>query len=490
MKIRAALRYTLTVLALVPFTLAPVAAEAKPKASKPPAAAPEPAKKKSLAFAPFEGKKNPEVRAWLREAMQSGFELTDADEFKVKADAAAYAKMGQDLGTDAVVVAKAEKTKLTLTIYQSSDARVLIVLQFKAGPGPKLKSIIEKRLEKKLFAAFGIETAEESARKQAEAKQLAEEEAGDDEGSEGDDEEAKKGSKKKKAAAEAEAEPEADKPSQEEEKPTEAPAAAREHGPIGKPFDIRGGVNFSQRSFTFKDTLTELVPDRQVRNPLRPYNGGLDLAVFARVELYPAGLLGADGVASNLGLIGGFSFGIPSSVNYVPSDGSGAKSLTTQTHEWFVGGRFRLPLGPTAGIGFNASYGQQRYFLKGDEQGALVPDVQYSYVRIGPDVFVDFGKITLEAYLGGRLVLSTGELQDPKLWFASVGARGMDAGLTLGYALSPSFSVLAGGEFKRYGFNFNPIQPGALYVAGGAVDQSYGGWVGASFHLPAKPASK
>ena len=195
MKIRPALRYTLCVLALIPFTLAPVGAEAKPKASKA-AAEPAPAKKKSLALAPLEGKKNAEVRGWLRDALKSGFELTDAEDFKVKADPAAYAKMGGDLGVDAVVVGKVEKTNQTVTIYQSTDGRVLIALQFKAPPGPKLKSIIDKRLVQKLYGAFGIESPEEAARKSAEAKQLAEEEAGDDEGGEDEEEKpAKKASK-------------------------------------------------------------------------------------------------------------------------------------------------------------------------------------------------------------------------------------------------------------------------------------------------------
>ena len=162
MKIRPALRYTLSVLALIPFTLAPVGAEAKPKASKA-AAEPAPAKKKSLALAPLEGKKNAEVRGWLRDALKSGFELTDAEDFKVKADPAAYAKMGGDLGVDAVVVGKVEKTKLTVTIYQASDGRVLIALQFKAPPGPKLKSIIDKRLVQKLYGAFGIESPDSAS---------------------------------------------------------------------------------------------------------------------------------------------------------------------------------------------------------------------------------------------------------------------------------------------------------------------------------------
>ena len=182
MKMRAALRYTLTILTLVPLTLIPQLADAKPK-PKPgkAAAASTPAtKKKSVALAPLEGQKNGEVRGWIRDALKPGFELTDAEDFKTKGEPD-YAKMGSDLGVDAVVVAKVEKTKTTITVYQSSDGRVLITLQFKAAPGPKLESIIQKRLVQKLYGAFGIESSE----KPDEAE---EEEAADDEGGEAESE--------------------------------------------------------------------------------------------------------------------------------------------------------------------------------------------------------------------------------------------------------------------------------------------------------------
>jgi hypothetical protein len=484
MKIRPALRYTLTVLALVPFTLAPIGAEAKPKASK---GASESAavKKKSLALAPLEGKKNNEVRGWIRDALKAGFDVTDAEDFKVKPNAEAYAKMGSDLGVDAVAVGKVEKTKLTVTIYQASDGRVLIALQFKAPPGPKLKSIIDKRLVEKLYGAFGMESPDEAARKRAEAKQLAEEEAGEDEG--GDQEEEEKPKAKEADSEESESESGSDESEGSEE---QAPADSGPHGAILKPLDIRAGVRFSKRTFAFRDTLSQLYPDRGVRNPLRDYNGGLDLAVFARLELYPAALFGADGFASNLGLVGSFSYGIPSTTVYRPADGSAPKNLTSQVHEWNLGARVRVPFSTKAGLGITAAYGQQRYFLKGDEMGSLVPDIQYGYLRLGPDLWVDIGKITVEAFVGGRIVLGTGELEEPRLWFRNVGARGFDAGLNLSYAVSPSIAVLAGFDFTRYGFNFNPIQPGDLYVAGGATDQYIGGWLGASFRLPSKAAGE
>ena len=122
--------------------------------------------------------------------------------------------------------------------------------------------------------------------------------------------------------------------------------------------------------------------------------------------------------------------------------------------------------------------------------GALVPDVQYRYVRLGPDFRFAAGKLSLEAYVAARIVLSTGELENKDLWFENVGARGVDTGITLGYSVTKTISVLVGGDFTHYGFNFNPINDGAKFVAGGATDNYVGGWLGAGFQLPGSPASE
>jgi hypothetical protein len=72
-----------------------------------------------------------------------------------------------------------------------------------------------------------------------------------------------------------------------------------------------------------------------------------------------------------------------------------------------------------------------------------------------------------------------------------VGGRALDAGLTVGYQVSPMIAVIAGAEFLRYGFDFNPLNPAdpkTLKVAGGAVDQYLGGILGARFTLPGQAA--
>jgi hypothetical protein len=144
-------------------------------------------------------------------------------------------------------------------------------------------------------------------------------------------------------------------------------------------------------------------------------------------------------------------------------------------------------------------YGQQKYVLKGDEAQALVPDVTYKSLRFSADVQASLGKVFVEGKLGARLVTDTGELErkDPvapgssmtqALWFEHVGARALEAGLTLGYQVTPTIAVIAGGEFLRYGLDFNPLPPTAQKVAGGAIDQYLGGTLGARFTLPGTAA--
>jgi hypothetical protein len=466
---------TLAVLCLASLTTAAVA-KPKPAAA---AAAPVPAKKKPIALAAFEGKKNADVRGWVRDVVQANFELTDAEDFKVKSDPASVAKMAKDLGVEGVVLGKLEKKSLTITAYDGADGRLLATIEIKQPPGPKLKNIITKKLPDKLLGAYGLQSPEALAKQQAAAKQEAEEAGAQDEGEEGEEGgEAKKTEEEsgdnKAAASESESSPEESSPS----------------GPVASPLELRGGLGFTKRNFTFHDTLNTLAPQVVPKRPLRDYNGGLDLSLWIRVDVYPAALLGGQGFMTNVGLTGGYEFVIPSTTVYKNNAGE-QLNLKNYSQEWFIGARVRLPLPSNAGLAFVVTYGQHKYILKGDELFALVPDVAYGYLRPAAEFNMRFGKVTAEAALGARMVLSTGELERPDIWFRNVGGMGMDASLNLSYEISPKIAVFAGGRLIRYGFDFNPIDnndpqwlAAGSVLAGGAVDQYLGGMIGASFRLP------
>jgi hypothetical protein len=63
-------------------------------------------------------------------------------------------------------------------------------------------------------------------------------------------------------------------------------------------------------------------------------------------------------------------------------------------------------------------------------------------------------------------------------WFPEAKANGMDVGLVFGFALPLGFEIRIGGDYRRYGFDLNPVPPDAPYVAGGALDQYLGGTIG------------
>jgi hypothetical protein len=477
MMIRSALRAALTALAVLPFAAAPSFAFAKPKAKS--EEAPAPAKKKSVALGVIEGKKNPEVRGWVRDVIQGNFELTDAEDFKVKNDDASIAKMAKDLGVEAVVIGKLEKGRLVLSVRDGATGKQLKEIELKAPQGPKLKAAVEKKLPKQLYAAFGLSTPAEEAKKKALAKQEAEEAGAEEEGgaAEGSAEEA--GGEEASASEEGGAETEPEK--SDGDKPKE-PRDATE-----TPLDLRVGLHFSKRDFTFKDTLSQLLPRASVNIPLRDYHAQLDLSVFLRAEFYPGAMLGGQGMAANLGLAGGFDYGIPSKTVYTPQGGS-QLTLKSNAQDWYVGLKLRVPVSAAFGLGFFGGYGQQKYILKGDETAALVPDVTYNSIRVGADVHAALGKVFIEGQLGVRLVTSAGELGDGKLWFDHVAGRALDARLGLGYQVTPLIAVVASGEFVRYGLDFNPLPDTATRVAGGAVDQYLGGTLGARLTLPGSPA--
>jgi hypothetical protein len=482
-----ALTVTLAVLCLVGLA-EPAIAKPKPAAAAP---APTPAKKKPVALAAFEGKKNAEVRGWVREVVATNFELTDAEDFKVKSDPAAVVDMGKNLGVEGVILGKLEKKSLKISAYDAADGRLLAVIEIKQPPGPKLKNVISKKLGPRLLAAYGIQSPEEVAKQQAQAKQEAEEAGAQEEGEGAEEGEKTEGAEEETAAVAA-----AEEGASEGGAESEEAAAATPSGPTPSPFEARAGFGLSKRDFTFHDTLNEFAtPQRPLVRPLRDYEGGLDISVWLRADVYPAAFFGGQGLISNIGLTIGAELGIPSSPVYVNSAGQ-SLTLKTNAQEYYLGARLRVPVTPTAGLVFVTSYGQQKYILKNDESFALVPDVAYDYLRLAAEGNLRFGKkITAEAALGVRLILGTGELERPDIWFRNVGGIGSDLSLNVAYEILPLLSAFAGFRYTRYDFDFNPIveddvwlRAGAI-VAGGAVDQYLGGLVGVIFRLPGKPGT-
>ena len=228
----------------------------------------------------------------------------------------------------------------------------------------------------------------------------------------------------------------------------------------------------------------------------------------SHVNAYP-GALFTDGFLAHIGVLGGYEVGFLSKTTLYE------KKLKQDHTNFYVGARYRLAFGdhyisPFFAIGKHAfiiendllTYIDQRTGQSYDDVEAL-PDTEYSYRDLGLDVRFDLGTFSLGAHAAYRFVTDTGGLQqvskDPvarpyDYWFPHAEGFGVTAGLMVGYALTDVIELQVGGDFLRYGFDFNPLPPpGAVpfeRVAGGATDTYISGWLGVGVIFPGIPVVK
>ena len=285
-----------------------------------------------------------------------------------------------------------------------------------------------------------------------------------------------------------------------EEEPKEAAEAPKEEETAApKPLELDAGVGFVFRSFQAKNAVT--LPGVL---PTRDQSGGMaDLRIGA--AFYP-GALFTKSFLANLGLVGHFerSLGGNTQAADDPNGQLPEGELPTSLTAYDVGLRVRLPISQNE-LGFSAVYGQQAFLIddggtesdptQGDAK--LVPDVAYSFVRLGADFSYVFSKYTLNADVGLRIVNSAGEeagqIQSDD-WFPRSDVGGVDVGLTAGYAVSERFTVTLGADFRNYFYSMNSResdfgvdgdeQAGDRNpVAGGANDMYFAGMLSASYAL-------
>ena len=236
------------------------------------------------------------------------------------------------------------------------------------------------------------------------------------------------------------------------------------------------------RTFEFHDTPY----------PMLRYELPLGPLLFIDANWFPGSHF-TEGPGEWIGITAGFEKGFATQSIY--NEGKpGEVTLKTDQQQFYVGGRFRLPLGAHM-AGLTATYGQHKFSLEGDDgpckdppsQNACpkIPDVNYSYVKIGLDGMLQFGDFMAGARIGKRIVLRPGTIKP--LWFPEVKTQSLEAGITVGYRLVSMLDLVAGFDWLRYGFDFNPVPKGrTAYVAGGAVDEYLSGYIAFRFHLPGK----
>ena len=470
-----------------------------------PAAGADKAAKQPIAVGVITGPQGPKVRARMLAVLRASdlYEVTDAEDLKPTDKPATFANTASALQVDAVIVGTVTKRMtLALSVYGANGAKIE-TLEVPGGSFPKLYKAIDNELEiaiaDPLASAKGkggkkAAAAAPVAAPKAEAAPPAETGDSDIEMTEAPPEKPKntKGKAaaataakpKDKGAKAAAAEAESTEAEEEEETPDAAPEKEEEseasepskHEKGRRPLEAILGARVYNRKFNYTNTADPLL-----------HSYSLDIAPMIAVgaRVYPAAFFRND-ILSHIGVTFRYEFGIPTTTQYPRMDGTMAE-LKTKAGEFQLGVRGRFPIGPhEVGIGFE--YGSQWFKLKGDETFggdpyAVVPDVDYRYLRAPIDARFYIKKLIVGAHIAPRFVNSLHELDLAGVWFPGATGSGLDLGIMGGWNLAPIVSVVGGIDVVRYGFDFNNIPDDNRVVAGGATDTYLSIWVGAMIHF-------
>jgi predicted Fe-Mo cluster-binding NifX family protein len=414
--------------------------------------------KARVAVGAFEGAKSDEARdAFIAALKKDGsYEITDAEDLKSSAKASAIAQSAKGLGVNVVITGKVGKGGLKVKVLKGADGKLVDEVEIKGAAG-KLKGNIAES------GASSVASAIDQAK------------GGDD--------------KKTKKADEEPAD--AEEPKDEEAPKADADVKASGSTSDAKgglsPLDITAGLRPLHRTFAFHQTLADVRPNDKYWQLLK-YELPLGPALFIDLNWFPLSHI-MSGPAEWIGITGGYEKGFATQSIYgegqVDMQGKSLQqTLKTDMQAFYVGGRFRFPIGQHM-LGLTGTYGQHSFILTGDEGPTpLIPDVKYSYVKVGLDGMFRFGDFMAGARVGKRFVSSTGALQT--VWFPHVATQSLEAGVTVGYRLVNMLDLVAGFDWLRYAFDFNPVPLRPSYVAGGAVDEYLSGYIAFRFHLPGK----
>jgi hypothetical protein len=258
--------------------------------------------------------------------------------------------------------------------------------------------------------------------------------------------------------------PQAEKPAPPMPEPA-APAAPdstseRPRGAIDSSlFEVELGAGAGGRHFTYNDGVS---------TNLRSYDVFPAPVLAGSAEIFP--LAGSRGLLRDIGIMGGYSQSL-----FLTSSVVGGPAINTTESAYFVGLRVRIHPASDPGwiLGISDSYASQAVSF-GSPPAALngqLPDVDCTGNRFAVDVRVPFGPLSLRAAVGYRLIFDAGPVAKR---FTSPSVGGVDGELGAAYAVARGWEVRAIADYERYFYAFHP-NVGDAYVAGGALDQFFGG---------------
>jgi hypothetical protein len=442
--------------------------------------------RKNIAIGRIEGPKSSKIRLALMGDLKesSSFTVTDAEDLKSTSGRSTIAKMAATLQVDAVVLGViSNNSNLTLSIYKA-DGRLVEQVKVRGGSSKKLEKALETEFDASIAPALARASgapppgAEEEAEPEVQETK-AEPTPPPEETNPAAPSEGEKAAERE-TAADLQTEPSAAK---DQEKQNESKAGRT-------PLELDLGFRGYSRNFEYTDPVGPRDPT--AHRTLEPYKLPFAPAVVLGGVLYP-GAFWDRGVLGNIGVMARGEIGFATSTDYELHQADGttqSTTLKTKVRSWDVGLRGRIPIGPFE-IALFAEYGIQTFILYGDEGTPgelppLVPDVQYTFVRLGVAPSLRLGKWSVSAEVAPRILTSLHNIDLPHVWFPGAKGRGLDFGMTVGYGVTSFLDVVLGGDFVGYGFDFNGLPANPLIapvVAGGATDRFISGWLGVRFRI-------
>jgi len=201
---------------------------------------------------------------------------------------------------------------------------------------------------------------------------------------------------------------------------------------------------------------------------LRSYNVAPAAMASVAAEVFP--FAGASGVLRDFGFTGSYAHSL-----FLKSTLAGGPDVSTTEAAYSFGLRARIHPWGDAGTLFGVSYQYADQSFVFDSAGASVdaqlPSVDYRANRIGADVRIPFGSFALLAGAAFRAVLSAGDVQSR---FRAPSVDGVDGEVGASMTVASGWEARLVADYERYFYGFQPM-PGDGYVAGGALDQFFGG---------------
>lgn len=280
------------------------------------------------------------------------------------------------------------------------------------------------------------------------------------------------------------------------------PKTGRNRDAAPSPLDASVGVGGIQRTLQYNKAVGDVY-----ENGLQPHQIAAP-ALHLDVRWYPGAHL-LDGPLAHVGL----TFEVYRTLLGQTTVSDTMDPLPTSFTELNLGLRGRIPLPSNVELGLNGGWGWSATVLQNDNEAVagqqrndpgVVPDVEYTYFRFGPDVSFEFGAPIRAGVFYRTLTLGSedGYFGEDR-WFPNAAGIGLEAYLTFGIELTDELDLELGGVARYYGIDANsgsfedtvdptgnaylPGQPGLNQaVAAGASDAYLGVLVRAHYTLPGR----